>query len=101
MNKAKKKGLLVLITIAMMISGCEFKYLKNSTYVLIRYSNLTGEPAFRGYFMDEDESLNLTDCKEIMTLANEAVEVRKSNGEINLTEYKCVPLKEARRLGFN
>lgn len=81
-------------------AGCDNKKIDDSTYVLIRYSGVTSEPALRAYFVDGDALLNGIDCRELLALTNEAVEARKSRGGTQLMKYECVSLREARERGF-
>lgn len=92
--------LLLIVLASILLTGCEFKQLNESTYVLIRYNNITEQPALRAYFIDGTSALNQIDCEEILKLASEAVDARMDNGELNLNPYKCVTLDEARKLGF-
>jgi hypothetical protein len=81
------------------LAGCDAKILDDSTYVLVRQSSVSSALGLRAYFIDGDAKLNGTDCRELLTLANEAVERRQARGEI-VTKYECVSLREARERGF-
>lgn len=81
------------------LAGCDAKIFDESTYVLVRQINGSSVPGLRAYFVDGDAKLNGTDCRELLTLANEAVELRQARGEI-VTKYECVSLREARERGF-
>jgi len=81
--------------------GCNKNEFDDSTYVLIRNSTASSStPALRAYFADEGANLNGISCRELMGLANEAVEARISRGETHLVKYECVSLAEARERGF-
>jgi len=84
-----------------LLTGCGGDVPNESSYVLIR--NMTAEPstpALRAYFTDGDAQQNGIDCRELMGLANEAIEARQALGERHLVKYECVSLKEARERGF-
>jgi hypothetical protein len=81
------------------LAGCDAKIFDESTYVLVRQTNESSAPGLRAYFVDGDAKLNGIDCRELLTLANEAVDLRQARGEI-VTKYECVSLREARERGF-
>lgn len=84
-----------------LVAGCTEKEFDDSTYVLIRNSTASSStPALRAYFVDEGAELNGISCRELLGLANEAVEARISRGETHLVKYECVSLSEARERGF-
>lgn len=84
-----------------LMAGCTEKEFDGSTYVLIRNSSASSStPALRAYFVDEDAELNGISCRELLGLANEAVEARISRSETHLVKYECVSLAEARERGF-
>lgn len=84
-----------------LVAGCAKKEFDDSAYVLIRNSTVSSStPALRAYFVDESAELNGTSCRELLGLANEAVEARISRGETHLVKYECVSLTEARERGF-
>jgi hypothetical protein len=92
----------VLALVSLLLSaGCAKKEFDDSAYVLIRNSTVNSStPALRAYFVDEGAQLNGTSCRELLDLANEAVEARISRGETHLVKYECVSLREARERGF-
>lgn len=97
-NLMNWRTLLALLVLSLS-TGCGKK--DDSTYVLIRDGSVGyAGPALRAYFVDGDAHLNGIDCRELLTLANEAVEARKSRGETHLMKYECVSLREARERGF-
>ncbi len=84
-----------------LVAGCTEKEFDDSTYVLIRNSTASSSaPALRAYFVDKGAELNGISCRELLGLANEAVEARISRGETHLVKYECVSLAEARERGF-
>lgn len=84
-----------------LVSGCAENEFDDSTYVLLRNSTASSStPALRAYFVDERAELNGISCRELLGLANEAVEARISRGETHLVKYECVSLAEARERGF-
>ena len=85
----------------LLVAGCAKKEFDDSSYVLIRNSTVNSStPALRAYFVDEGAELNRIGCRELLALANEAVEARISRGETHLVKYDCVSLREARVRGF-
>jgi hypothetical protein len=86
---------LIAASLVLAIAGCKEKALDESAYVLLRDPT----PGFRAYFMGEGAYLNGLSCREIMGLANEAVDERRSRGESTLNRYECVSLKEALERG--
>ncbi|PPD34266.1 MAG: hypothetical protein CTY19_05305 [Methylomonas sp.] len=94
-----KWKIIFALAVLSLSSGCDMRVLDESTYVLVRQSNLSSEPGLRAYFVDGDATLNGIDCRELMSLANEAVELHKIKGE-TATKYECVSLREARERGF-
>lgn len=85
----------------LLLAGCAKKEFDDSTYVLIRNSTANSStPALRAYFVGEGAELNGISCRELLRLANEAVEARISRGEKHLVKYECVSLAEARARGF-
>ena len=85
----------------LLASGCGMKDFDDSTYVLVRNSAFNSStPGLRAYFVGEGAQLNGTSCRELLGLANEAVETRIARGETNLVKYECVSLAEARERGF-
>lgn len=84
---------LVLVSLSLG-AGCSKEEPDSRTYVLIRNAGV------RAYFMGEGAHLNGISCRELLQLANEAVEARISRGETNLEKYECVSLPEARERGF-
>lgn len=96
----KHKSMLTLVSLAL-LAGCSAEVTSDSSYVLIRSLGADrSAPALRAYFVDGDARLNGVDCRELMTLANEAVTARISRGETHLVKYECVSLREARERGF-
>ena len=87
---------LIAASLVLAIAGCKEKALDDSAYVLVRDPT----PGFRAYFMGEGAHLNGLSCREIMGLANEAVDERRSRGETTLSRYECVSLREARERGI-
>ena len=84
-----------------LLAGCGTDGPSESSYVLIRNLGTNPSvPALRAYFTDGDAHLNGIDCRELMGLANEAVEARQARGETHLVKYECVSLTEARERGF-
>ena len=89
------------LTSLLLVSGCDKKEFDDSAYVLIRNSTVNNStPALRAYFVDEGAQLNGISCRELLGLANEAVEARIARGETHLVKYQCVSLGEARERGF-
>ena len=85
----------------LLVTGCNKKEFDDSTYVLIRNSTVNSStPALRAYFVGEGAELNGISCRELLGLANEAVEARIARGETHLVKYQCVSLAEARERGF-
>lgn len=87
---------LIAASLVLAIAGCKEKALDDSAYVLVRDPT----PGFRAYFMGEGARLNGISCREILGLANEAVDERRSRGETTLNRYECVSLREARERGI-
>jgi len=86
---------------ALIFAGCTKNELDDSAYVLVRNSTASSStPALRAYFVDEGAQLNGISCREVLELANEAVQARMAQGEIQLVKYECVSLREARERGF-
>jgi hypothetical protein len=84
----------------LLVAGCK-KEFDDSAYVLVRNSTANSSaPALRAYFVDEGATLNGISCRELLALANEAVEARTARGEKHLVKYECVSLAEARERGF-
>jgi hypothetical protein len=84
-----------------LLASCADKGPSDSSYVLVRNVGVgPSDPATRAYFMDGDAQMNGIECREVVTLANEAVDVRRSRGETSLVKYECVSLREARERGF-
>jgi len=81
-------------------AGCSKLEPDSSTYVLLRNIGDGTKPGFRAYFMGEGAYLNGISCREVLLLANEAVEARISRGEKHLEKYECVSLAEARERGL-
>jgi hypothetical protein len=81
-------------------AGCSKEEPDSSTYVLIRKAGGGTSPGLRAYFIGEGAHLNGISCRELLLLANEAVEARISRGETNLEKYECVSVPEARERGF-
>lgn len=94
-----RRALPILATF-LLIAACGREAPDDSTYVLIRYSGINASLGLRAYFMDGDAQLNGVDCRELMALANEAVDTRTSRGEAHLVKYECVSLRDARERGF-
>jgi hypothetical protein len=91
---------LVLMSL-LFVCGCDKKEFDDSAYVLIRNSTVNNStPALRAYFVGEGAQLNGISCRELLGLANEAVEARINRGETHLVKYQCVSLAEARERGF-
>jgi hypothetical protein len=85
----------------LLVSGCDKREFDDSAYVLIRNSTVNDStPALRAYFVGEGAQLNGISCRELLGLANEAVEARIARGELHLVKYQCVSLAEARERGF-
>jgi len=85
----------------LLVTGCGKKGFDDSTYVLIRNSTVNGStPALRAYFVGEGAQLNGVSCRELLGLANEAIEARIARGEAHLVKYQCVSIAEARERGF-
>ena len=96
----KRHSTLILLS-AILLAGCAKKEFDDSTYVLVRNSTANSStPALRAYFLDEGARLNGISCREVLELANEAVQARISRGEDHLVKYECVSLREARERGF-
>jgi hypothetical protein len=86
---------------ALIFAGCTKNEFDDSAYVLVRNSTVSSStPAFRAYFLDEGAKLNGISCREVLELANEAVQARMARGETHLVKYECVSLREARERGF-
>jgi hypothetical protein len=85
----------------LIFAGCTKKDFDDSAYVLVRNSTVsTSTPALRAYFVDEGAKLNGISCREVLELANEAIQARMALGETHLVKYECVSLREARERGF-
>lgn len=96
-----KQHVAFVLVCAFLGAGCSSRDIDDSAYVLIRYATADeSAPALRAYFSDEGATLNGISCREILQLANEAVEARVAKGETNLVKYQCVSLQEARERGF-
>ena len=86
---------------AFIFAGCTKNEFDDSAYVLVRNSTVSSStPALRAYFLDEGAQLNGISCREVLELANEAVQARIERGETQLVKYECVSLREARERGF-
>jgi hypothetical protein len=86
---------------ALIFAGCTKNEFDDSAYVLVRNSTVsTSTPALRAYFVDEGAKLNGISCREVLELANEAIQARMALGETHLVKYECVSLREARERGF-
>ena len=86
---------------ALIFAGCTKNEFDDSAYVLVRNSTASSStPALRAYFVDEGAQLNGISCREVLELANEAVQTRMARGETHLVKYECVSLREARERGF-
>jgi len=96
----KWHGTFAIATI-LLFSGCSKKQFDDTTYVLIRSSTIdSSTPALHAYFVNEGAHLNGLSCRELLQLANEAVDARIARGESKLVKYECVSLSEARERGF-
>lgn len=87
-------------TLLSMMAACSDTRFDESAYILIRENSLLpGQVGVRAYFSGEGASLNGGSCREVVQLANEAVESRKSRGETHVVKYECVSLAEAKARG--
>lgn len=85
----------------LLVAGCDKKEFDDTAYVLIRNSTVNNStPALRAYFVGEGAQLNGISCRELLGLANEAIEARIARGETHLVKYQCVSLAEAHERGF-
>lgn len=92
----------VIFSIILLASGCAQRDFDDSTYVLMRNSTLDGSTsAFGAYFIYEDARMNGINCREVMGLANEAIDARLARGEGMLVKYECISLAEARDRGLD
>lgn len=91
----------IALSSALIFTGCTKNEFDDSAYVLVRNSTVSSStPALRAYFVDEGAQLNGISCREVLELANEAVQARIERGETQLVKYECVSLREARERGF-
>jgi hypothetical protein len=101
MRTRLKRHFIITLSSAFFFAGCAKKEFDDSAYVLVRNSTVSSSiPALRAYFVDEGAKLNGISCREMLELANEAVQARISRGETHLVKYECVSIREARERGF-
>lgn len=92
---------MMALSTTLIFAGCTKSEFDDSAYVLVRNNTISSStPALRAYSLDEGAQLNGISCREVLKLANEAVQARIERGETQLVKYECVSLREARERGF-